>query len=108
MKFAFGTILAAVLATGVYAQTPSGSEINQRRENQQDRIAQGVKSGQLTPTETIKLEKQQRRINKTVAAQRRANGGNLTNKEKARDNRSLNRASANIYAKKHNAATAPK
>src|SRR6266436_4538120 len=43
------------------------NKVGQRRENQQDRIAQGVKSGQLTPGETAKLEKQQQHINKQVA-----------------------------------------
>ncbi|HEY1925514.1 MAG TPA: hypothetical protein VGG58_09680, partial [Candidatus Acidoferrum sp.] len=35
-------------------------EVGQRKENQQDRIAQGVKSGQLTAGETAKLEKRNR------------------------------------------------
>jgi hypothetical protein len=81
------------------------NKVGQRRENQQDRIAQGIQSGQLTPGETAKLEKQQQGINKQVAADRKANGGALTASEKKQVNREQNQASRNIYRKKHNAAT---
>jgi hypothetical protein len=81
------------------------SEVGQRRENQQDRIAQGVKSGQLTAGETAKLENQQHAINQQVHADRAANGGKLTAGEKAQVNREQNRTSRNIYNKKHNART---
>jgi hypothetical protein len=83
------------------------NKVNQRRENQQDRIAQGVKSGQLTAGETAKLEKQQKGINKQVAKDRKANGGTLTASEKKQVNKEQNQASRNIYRKKHNAATQP-
>jgi hypothetical protein len=83
------------------------NKIAQRHENQQARIAQGVKSGQLTPAETAKLEKQQRTIHKQVAADRKTNGGTLTASEKKQINREQNQASRNIYRKKHNAATQP-
>ena len=83
------------------------NKVGQRRENQQDRIAQGIKSGQLTAGETAKLEKQQQGINKQVAADRKANGGTLTASEKKQVNREQNQASRNIYRKKHNATTQP-
>lgn len=84
------------------------NKVGQRRENQQDRIAQGIKSGELTPSETAKLEKQQQGINKQVAADRKANGGKLTPAERKQVNGEQNQASRNIYRKKHNAATQPK
>ena len=77
-------------------------EVGQRKENQQDRIAQGVKSGQLTPGETAKLEKQQQGINREEAGMREANGGKLTGADKKALNQQQNRASRNIYNKKHN------
>ena len=82
--------------------------VGQRRENQQDRIARGIKSGQLTAGETAKLEKQQQGINKQVATDRKANGGTLSTSQKRQINRQQNKASKNIYQKKHNAATQPK
>jgi hypothetical protein len=81
------------------------NKVGQRRENQQDRIAQGIKSGQLTPSETAKLEKQQQGINKQVATDRQANGGTLNATQKKQINKEQNQASRNIYHKKHNKAT---
>lgn len=80
------------------------NEVDQRRENQQDRIAQGVKSGQLTAGETAKLEKQQQGINREVGGMREANGGKLTQADKKAVNQQQNQASKNIYNKKHNGA----
>jgi hypothetical protein len=83
------------------------SKVGKRQENQQDRIAQGIKSGQLTAGETAKLENQQKGINQQVAADRKANGGTLTASEKKQVNKEQNAASKNIYHKKHNAKTQP-
>ena len=83
------------------------SEVGQRQTNQQQRIAQGVKSGQLTAGETAKLENQQKGINQQVKADRAANGGKLTPGEKKQVNKEQNATSKNIYNKKHNANTQP-
>jgi hypothetical protein len=79
------------------------NEVGQRRENQQDRIAQGIKSGQLTAGEAAKTERQQQSINREDTRMRSANGGKLTPADKSALNRRQNRASKNIYNKKHNA-----
>jgi len=81
------------------------NKVDQRRENQQDRIAQGIKSGKLSAGQTAKLENQQKGINQQVAADRKANGGKLTTAEKKQLNHEQNQASKNIHQKKHNAAT---
>ena len=78
------------------------NEVGQRRENQQDRIAQGIRSGQMTPNEAAHAEGQQQSINRQVAADRQANGGKLTGQQRQQINRRQNRASNNIYNKKHN------
>src|SRR5579859_2015276 len=80
--------------------------VEQRKENQQDRIASGVKSGQLTAGETKNLEKKEAAINKETAADRAANGGKLTAAEKKQVNRKQNQMSKQIYDDKHNANTA--
>src|SRR5438445_13328255 len=67
--------------------------VAQRKENQQDRIANGVQSGQLTAGETAKLEKKEAAINKETAADRAANGGKLTASEKKQVNHQQNRVS---------------
>jgi hypothetical protein len=83
------------------------SEVGQRQTDQQQRIAQGIKSGQLTAGETAKLENNQRAINQQTRADRAANGGKLTGGEKAQINHEQNQQSRNIYNKKHNANTQP-
>jgi hypothetical protein len=91
-----------MLASLGFAQDPKLAE---RKENQQDRIANGVKSGALTPHETSKLENKESKINKEVRTDRKANGGNLTNNEKKQINQQQNKVSKDIYRDKHNGAT---
>jgi hypothetical protein len=81
------------------------NEVGQRRENQQDRIAQGIKSGQLTAGETSKLESKEAGVNKEVRTDRAANGGKLTGAEKAQVNKQQNKLSNKIYQDKHNNRT---
>jgi hypothetical protein len=83
------------------------NKVGQRRENQQDRIAQGIKSGQMTAGEAAKAENQQKGINQQMKADRAANGGKLTTGEKQQINKEQNAASKSIYNKKHNAKTQP-
>jgi hypothetical protein len=91
--------LSALLATGsAFAQ----GTIRQREIHQQHRIAQGVRSGSLTPRETAHLERREARINRQVRADRRADGGRLTFGERRQINREQNRASRAIYRDKHN------
>jgi hypothetical protein len=78
------------------------SEVGKRQENQQDRIANGIQSGQLTAGEAAHLENNQARINQQVRADRQANGGKLTAQERAQINREQNRQSRQIYRDKHN------
>jgi hypothetical protein len=108
-KTKFTVLSAAMLmaASLTFAQDPAPqTEVGQRKENQQDRIANGVKSGQLTPGETANLENKEAAINGETRADRAANGGKLTPAEKAQVNRQQNHLSNQIYNDKHNANTA--
>src|SRR5438874_598858 len=74
--------------------------INSRQYNQEIRIQQGVRSGELTPAEAARLQQQQIRIQfleKQLKSDR-----NLTPAERARIRVELNEASRNIYRAKHN------
>src|SRR5215475_9882679 len=82
--------------------TTPKSEVGKRAENQQDRIAQGVKSGQLTAGEASNLEHKEAAINREVRNDRAANGGKLTPQERRQVNRQQDRVSKQIYNKKHN------
>jgi len=81
------------------------TEVGQRQRNQQERIAQGIKSGQLTAGETAHLEGREAAVNHEIHNDRAANGGKLTDQERAQVNRQQNRNSAAVYRKKHNGRT---
>jgi hypothetical protein len=80
--------------------------IQQRELNQQNRINQGIQSGQLTPREAGRLSKQQTRIKQREARMSARDNGRLTAKDKARLTKQQNWAAKNIYRKKHNRPTA--
>ena len=84
------------------------NEVGARRDQQQQRIANGVRSGQLSPSETARAENHEQNINRHIAADRSANGGKLTPQEKQNINKRQNNASKQIYNEKHNAKTAPR
>ena len=86
-------ILSGALLAGTATMALADEKIKDRKQNQQKRIANGVKSGELTPHETARIENNESKINKEVRQDRKANGGNLTNKEKAKVNRQQNKVS---------------
>jgi len=90
----------AVIAAMVLPLIGSAQGINQRERNQQARIRQGVRSGELTRREAGRLEAQQARIRVNEAYARRS-GGKFTPRERARIQRQENRSSRNIYRQKH-------
>ena len=77
------------------------NEVGARRQMQQDRIAQGVRSGSLKAGQTARLENREQGINQQDAADRKANGGKLTGQDKRQINHSQNVASRKIYKAKH-------
>lgn len=79
---------------------PMNIEARQRR--QQRRIAQGVRSGQLTPAETAKLEKREAGIERREQRMR-ASGGKFTKGERKAIQKQLNNESKQIYKEKHDA-----
>ena len=96
---ALGSLLLAGSPAG--AQSMYGPSVDQREAYQQQRIQQGIESGQLTPGEATRLENQQSRIKATE--DRMKADGKLTPRERARLTQRQNCASRNIYNKKHNA-----
>jgi len=91
-----------------YNEHYGNNEVGQRRYNQQQRIANGINSGQMSPSEAAKAENSEENINKQARADRAANGGKLTPGEKQSINRQQNHASHQIYNEKHNEKTAPR
>jgi hypothetical protein len=91
-------------ATDKYGNTEAGA----RRDLQQQRIANGVRDGQLSPSETAKAEGHEQNINQHIAADRAANGGKLTPQQKKNINQRQNNASRQIHNEKHNGKVAPR
>ena len=72
----------------------------QRNINQQNRIEQGVQSGQLTNREASRLERGQAHINRAEA--RAGAGGHVNAREQARIQHRENMQSKHIFRDKHN------
>lgn len=87
---------------GKTASSNSSNPYGAARQNQQDRIAQGIQSGSLTPSEASKLEHQQHNTNAQVDQMRDANGGNLTPAQKQAVAQNQAKMSRNINNAKHN------
>lgn len=98
------TIATALFAGAALAGSTDDPRIQQREQNQERRIDQGVASGALTPRETGRLEAQQAKIQQDE--QHMKSDGVLTRAERKKLTREQNRASRTIYRKKHNNRTA--
>ena len=98
------TMMVAAMVTVMTAAAQT-DKVDQRKENQQDRVAQGIKSGQLTAGEAAKVETKEAAINQEVRTDRTLNGGKLTSQEKQIVNRQQNQMSKQIYADKPSAAS---
>jgi len=102
MKLASLALTAALLVAPAAAFAQSGATIYQRKDNQQDRIVQGVRSGQLTPRETSRLERQEEKINREERNMRAHDDGHLTRQDRHILTHQQNRESHRIYRDKHN------
>ena len=98
MKFVTAAVIAA-LALPAFAQTSSTPRIDQRQKNQQQRIDQGVKSGELNRKEAARLQKGQDRIQKME--NKAAADGKVTAKERAKIEKAQDRESKRIFREKH-------
>jgi hypothetical protein len=98
---------AAILAQTTPTPTPGQHDydINQRKADQQGRIAQGVKSGQLTAGETGRLEHQEAGINREERGMRAQDNGHLTKADRQVIHHQQNQESRRIYRDKHNGKT---
>ncbi len=75
---------------------PRVNEVNQREENQQQRIGNGVKNGTLTPQQTSNLEHREANVQNREQKDMAKNNGHLTKAEQNGINRQQNRISKSI------------
>jgi len=93
-------VLAACGVAGA-ASSSMAESIDRREREQQARIWQGVRSGELSARELARLEGQEARIRAEEARFRRHDDGRLTPRERRDLQRDLNRESRRIYRAKH-------
>jgi hypothetical protein len=113
LVLAVGTLIFAVSSTAQTTTTsgagpgvvdpghPRVNQVNGREANQQQRIANGVKNGKLTPGQTANLEKREANVQAREQKDMAAHNGHLTKAEQKGINRQQNRISKSIYKDKH-------
>jgi hypothetical protein len=99
--------VAAFLSSGI-AQAgdfvknhPRRAQVNARLENQNERIKEGVKNGQLSKDQAQQLHAEDHAIRDQERADAAEHGGHITKGEQRQLNREENAASKQIYSEKH-------
>ena len=102
MKLTYEALaVGALLSTSAMAQNTQ--DVIQRDVNQEKRIEQGLKSGELSTKEASKLEREESRVDKMES--KALSDGKLSNAEKHRIEREQNRVSKDIAREKHDGQT---
>ena len=98
------TVVAAVLACSAWAASAAGTDtprIDARQAKQEQRIDQGIASGELTKREARRMGRQQKAVD---SAENKAKAdGVVTAQERKRLSRAQNATSRHIYRQKHDA-----
>jgi hypothetical protein len=109
IKTTLATLTLSLLSATAFAQAASAPAatpgIDRRQANQEQRIDQGVASGQLTRREAHRLEHRQNAINR-AEGQAKADG-TVTAQERKQLHRMQDRASQGIHHQKHDAQHRP-
>ena len=102
-----GLVCAALISTQSMAQTapvpdhPRENEVNQRLDNQQARVNQGLANGTMTGQQAARDEKHDENIAQREAVDESKHNGHITKAEQSRLNKSENKNSKRIYRQKH-------
>ena len=95
LSMAVVVVLGLVMVVG----NAEAAERGVRQREQQVRIHQGVRSGELTRHEAVKLEAQHQQIRREIKKARA--DGRITPAERAKIDRKQDRLSKRIYRQKH-------
>jgi hypothetical protein len=104
---AAGLVCGTLISLQSMAQTdpvpghPRENEVNQRLDNQQARINQGLANGTMTGRQAARDEKHDENIAQREAVDESKHDGHITKGEQKRLNKSENRNSHRIYKQKH-------
>lgn len=80
---------------------PRVNQVNNRETNQQNRIANGVKNGKLTPGQTAHLEKGEQRLQNNEKKDMAKDNGHLTKQNQRQLNHEANNMSKRIAKDKN-------
>ena len=103
-------VMSLLAASAVAAAIPAAAQaapwqsINQRQANLDQRIDQGVRSGELNRREATRLRREFRNLNRLEARYRRS-GGHLDWRERTDLDRRFDRLSAQVFNQKHDDQT---
>jgi hypothetical protein len=100
MKHFITSLIIGGIAVILSAGTAMAAGPAKRQVNQQKRIAQGVRSGELTRGEVRGLQRNATRVQRSIVRDRRDQGV-FTPRERAVAQKRLNRQSRAIYRQKH-------
>lgn len=99
-----GLLVLSAKALGTVAWADTVAEQDQQRDvNQQQRIEQGLKSGQLSTQEAGHMERDEQHVNRMES--RDLKNGSISPAEQARLNAAQNKTSQAVSSAKHNATT---
>ena len=104
LRVLFLAILACSVSGVALADPPT---VKNRQQNQQQRIRQGARSGELTAGETVRLQKGAARTRASIAKDRNDQGV-FTPRERAKAQRKLNRQSKRVAVQKHDGDKRPR
>jgi hypothetical protein len=103
----FRTLAVAALMAAFSVPALAGTPVlDAREQNQRERIAQGVRSGELTRPETRRLVRGEVRLHRHERAAR--SDGIVTGRERVSLQRHANRMSKRIYRQKHDPQSRPR
>lgn len=102
MRTILGICFGVLVCLGATATEASAQRrgINERQQNQQQRMMRGMRSGELTIRETARLAREQAQIRR-MESRFRDSGNGLSNRERHRLQYELHQSSWHIYGQKH-------
>ena len=105
-KTIFALSLATLTVSTAFAQTapvaghPRVNEVDQRLENQQNRVDSGVASGTINAKQEARDNARDTRVSQQLSADEAKHNGHITKKEQTQLNKELNHNSGDIKRQK--------
>jgi hypothetical protein len=105
-NFASSAVFAQSADTAIPGH-PRVDEVNQRLENQQERIENGVKDGQISAKQEARDEKHDAKIAGELSADQAKHNGHITKAEQKKLNKQLNHNGKKIHKQRHEVVKNP-